>query len=280
MPVGTDSSADPGPGVGNIGCGYDHTMSTSATSRGLLFGTAAEAYERFRPGYPDEVVDRTLRYAAGPVGTAIEIGAGTGKATRPFACRGIRVTALEPDPAMFAVLEREMVAMPVRLVPATFEEYDGPPADLVYAAASWHWADPERRCELAAALLVDGGTLAIFGAPVRAVDPDVQAAVSRATGSTPDDPAFRPPDPLSPERHRWLDEELEDSGLFCDVEHHLVHRVLPLPQREYVGHLSTLSAYLELSFEDRHELLDRITRVLPEPVEVDLSVSLQLARRL
>jgi len=254
-------------------------MSTSSTSRGLLFGTAAEAYERFRPGYPDEVVDRTLRYAAQPVGTAVEIGAGSGKATRPFACRGIRVTALEPDPAMFGVLEREMVAMPVRLLPTTFEEYDGPPADLVYAAASWHWTDPTRRCGLAAALLVDGGTLAVFGAPVRAADPDVQAAVASVTGSSPDDAAFRPPDPLWSERHRWLDQELKDSRLFVDVEHQFVHRVLPLPQREYVGYLSTLSAYLELSFEDRHELLGRVAQVLPEQVEVDLTVGLHLARR-
>jgi SAM-dependent methyltransferase len=257
-------------------------MSTSATSRGLLFGTAAEAYERFRPGYPDEVVDRTLRYAAGPVGTAVEIGAGTGKATRAFACRGIRVTALEPDPGMFGVLEREMLAMPVRLLPTTFEEYDGPPADLVYAARSWHWTDPARRCGHAAELLVEGGTLAVLGVPTRVVDPQVQAAVARACGSLAslaDEPAFGQPDPSWSERHRWLDQELRESGLYSDVEHHLVHRVLPLPQREYVGYLSTLSAYLELSFEDRHELVGRIARVLPEQVDADLTVGLHLARR-
>ena len=254
-------------------------MSTSATSRGLLFGTVAEAYERFRPGYPDEVVDRTLDYAARPVASALEIGAGTGKATRAFACRGIRVTALEPDPAMFGVLERELVAMPVRPVRTAFEEYDGPPADLVYAAASWHWTDPARRCARAADLLVDGGTLAVFGAPVRAADPDVQAVVAKVTGSSPDDAAFRPPDPLRSEGHPWLDQELRDSGLFSGVEHHHLHRVLPLPQREYVGYLSTVSAYLELSFEDRYELLGRIARVLPDQVDVDLSVGLHLARR-
>jgi SAM-dependent methyltransferase len=254
-------------------------MSTPATSRGLLFGTAAEAYERFRPGYPDEVVDRTLDYAARPVESAIEIGAGTGKATRAFTCRGIRVTALEPDPAMFGVLEREMVAMPVQPVRTAFEEYDGPPADLLYAAASWHWTDPTRRCARAAALLVDGGTLAVFGAPVRAADPEVQAAVAAVTGSSPGGTAFGPPGPAGSERQNWLDRELRESGLFTDVEHHLLSRVLPLPQREYVGYLSTVSAYLELSFEDRYELLGRITSVLPDQVEVDLSVGLHLARR-
>jgi SAM-dependent methyltransferase len=254
-------------------------MSTPATSRGRLFGAAAEAYERFRPGYPDEVVDRTLGYAAVPVVSAVEIGAGTGQATRAFACRGIRVTALEPDPAMFGVLEREMVAMPVRPVLATFEEYDGPPADLVYAAASWHWTDPARRYARAADLLVDGGTLAVFGAPVRAVDPGVQAAVDDLTRSSCGETASEPPGPLLSDPHRWLDRGLRESGAFTDVRHLLVHRVLALPQREYVGYLSTVSAYLQLSFEDRYELLGRITEVLPEQVEVDLSVSLHLARR-
>ena len=257
-------------------------MSASSTSRGLLFGTVAEAYERFRPGYPDEVVDRTLAFVDAPVASALEVGAGTGKATRAFACRGIRVTALEPDPGMFGVLEREMVAMPVRPVLSTFEEYDGPPADLVYAARSWHWTDPARRCSHAGKLVVDGGTLAVLGVPSRVVDPQVQAAVAQASGFLPslaDEPAFGPPGPRWPERHDRWDRELGDCGLFTGVEHHLVHRVLPLPHREYVGYLCTLSAYLELPFEDRHELVARIARVLPDQVDVDLTVGLHLARR-
>ena len=55
----------------------------------------AEAYERFRPGYPTELVDLVLAYGGRPVRTALEIGAGTGKATRVFADRGLLVTATE-----------------------------------------------------------------------------------------------------------------------------------------------------------------------------------------
>jgi hypothetical protein len=256
-------------------------MGTPATSRGLLLGTVAEAYERFRPGYPDEVVDRVLDYAGRPVATAVEVGAGTGKATRPFACRGIRVIALEPDPHLFGVLERELVAMPVQPVRSTFEAYDGPPVDLVYAARSWHWADPARRCARAAALLPGGGTLAVFGVPARAADPKVQSRVATACAALPalaGEPAFGPPEPHWSQPDRALVRELTE-GRFADPEHHLVRRVLSVPQREYVGYLATLSAFLELSLEGRHDVLARIARVLPEPVEVDLSVSLHLARR-
>lgn len=89
--------------------------------RALSFGSAASAYERFRPGYPDELVDEVLASAGRPVRTALEIGAGTGKATRVFAGRGIAVTAtvsayLElPDPARRQVLDRINAVLPDRV---------------------------------------------------------------------------------------------------------------------------------------------------------------------
>jgi SAM-dependent methyltransferase len=70
--------------------------------RALSFGVVAEAYERFRPAYPVELFDMMMAYAGQPVRTALEIGAGTGKATRLFAQRGVTVTAVEPDGAMLA----------------------------------------------------------------------------------------------------------------------------------------------------------------------------------
>ena len=148
----------------------------------------AETYERFRPGYPDEVVDRTVRYADRPVRTAVEVGAGTGKATRAFASRGIDVTAVEPDPEMFSVLERETLGMPVTPVRSTYEEYDGPPADLLYAAAAMHWTAPETRWTHAADLLVPGGAAAVFGAEMRLADDAVRSDYERARSPfLPDD---------------------------------------------------------------------------------------------
>jgi hypothetical protein len=50
--------------------------------RALSFGMRAQAYERFRPRYPFEPLDMVMTYAGQPVRTALEISAGTGKATR------------------------------------------------------------------------------------------------------------------------------------------------------------------------------------------------------
>ena len=72
--------------------------------RALMFGSVAERYERYRLDYPTELVDTVLAYAGRPVGTALEVGAGTGKATRPIATRGIEVIAQKQgaDPAAVA----------------------------------------------------------------------------------------------------------------------------------------------------------------------------------
>ncbi len=63
-------------------------------------------------------------YAKRPVRTAVEVGAGTGKATRLFAGRGVAVTALEPDPDMLSVLQRTTAGLPVIAVRVEFEEFE------------------------------------------------------------------------------------------------------------------------------------------------------------
>ncbi len=240
-------------------------MSASATPRGLLFGTSAESYERFRPGYPDEVVDRTLAYAGRPVRSAVEVGAGTGKATRAFVSRGVEVVALEPDPHMFSVLERETAGMPVTPVLTTFEGYDGPPTGLVYAAAAWHWTDPSTRWTRAAALLEPGGVLAMFGSQLRIADPDLEAAARDAIGDERrgHQPSGRRAE--APSSVGWRTEDIEGSGLFTGVETHELAREVVVSQKEYVGHLSTLSAYLRLSYEDRQDVLRMVVRARPGP---------------
>ena len=57
--------------------------------RRLSFGGVAELYDRSRPSYPPALVDAVLEFAgAGEGDRALEVGAGTGKATVLFLERG------------------------------------------------------------------------------------------------------------------------------------------------------------------------------------------------
>jgi hypothetical protein len=49
--------------------------------------------------------------------------------------------------------------------------------------------------------------------------------------------------------------------------------------RDYMGHLSTISAFLELPVSVREHVFDRILRVLPERVSLAADIALHLARR-
>lgn len=57
-------------------------------TRGRVFGEVAELYDATRPGYPQPLVREVLAYAALGGRAAPEVGAGTGKATVPFAAAG------------------------------------------------------------------------------------------------------------------------------------------------------------------------------------------------
>ncbi len=240
----------------------------------------AEAYERFRPGYPADLFDLVIAYAGQPVLTALEIGAGTGKATRLFAERGVTVTATEPDGAMLAELLKHVPAS-VTAVQAAFEEVvTGQRYGLVYAAAALHWTNPDGRWPRVAALLEPGGVFASFGGPARLADPDVAEAVRAARApflATDDVPS---PDGTPPEDDlQWPGTELQRSQWFADVQQHVLERRLTMRAQDYVGHLSTISAYLELPPAKREQVYRQIRQVLPGTVEIAADITVHLARR-
>ena len=250
------------------------------TGRALSFGAMADAYERFRPGYPVELFDIVMTYAGRPVLTALEIGAGTGKATRLFAQHGVTVTATEPDGAMLAEL-RKHVPADVKAVQAAFEDLQpGQGYALVYAAAALHWTKPEGRWSRMAALLEPSGVFASFGGPVQLADPSVEEAVRAVRAPFLDSDEVPSPDG-TPAAHdmQWPGTELQRSEWFTDVQQSVVERRWTWSARDYVDHLSTISAYLELPAAERAMLFGRLMQVLPETVEIAADITIHLARR-
>ncbi|HET6627260.1 MAG TPA: class I SAM-dependent methyltransferase [Nocardioidaceae bacterium] len=242
--------------------------------RALSFGSVAERYERYRLGYPNELLDAVLRYVERPVCTALEIGAGTGKATRLFAARGVEVTALEPDADMMKVLERVAHGLPVRPVVATFEQFRTKSRfDLVYAAAAWHWTSPETRWSHAVELLAPGGVFALFGSQAELKDPDLFAAVDEIEKRVLAD------DQSAVDVHPWSIEEMAATDGLVDVEQRELPGVATTAATEFVGRLATVSAYLKLAPERRAETLCQVRAVLPDQVDIDTTVQLCLGRR-
>jgi ubiquinone/menaquinone biosynthesis C-methylase UbiE len=125
------------------------------TELGLSFGRVAELYDRVRPPYLAESLDRA-REALGLDASAevLDLAAGTGRLTRELAARFAHVTAVEPDESMRArnehgeLLEGTAEAIPLR---------DGS-VDAVFVGEAIHWFDANRAVpEIARVLRPRGG---------------------------------------------------------------------------------------------------------------------------
>jgi 2-polyprenyl-3-methyl-5-hydroxy-6-metoxy-1,4-benzoquinol methylase len=109
-----------------------------ALQRSKLFDQQAEAYDRFRPTYPDTVIDELL--GSVPAGLDIlDVGCGTGIASRQIAQRGAKVLGVELAPRMAGIARGHGVDVEF----AAFEAWDaaGRTLDRVTSAQAWHWLD-------------------------------------------------------------------------------------------------------------------------------------------
>lgn len=136
---------------------------SEADQRRQSFGAQADAYTKYRPGYPPEVFDYLLSLvqpADRPV-DVVDIGAGTGQLTVGFLDRECRVTAVEPDARMREVLAARTGLTAVLEGSAESIPLPDASADLLTGAQMWHWVDPARALPEIARVLRPGGGLAI-----------------------------------------------------------------------------------------------------------------------
>jgi SAM-dependent methyltransferase len=226
------------------------------------FEEVAELYDRMRPMYPAELFDELVRLASVPErGRIVEIGSGTGKATRPLAERGYRITAVELGAQLAAVARRNLAPFPdAEIVNADFETWTPETAefDLVAAFTAFHWIDPGRRYDKASSLLRPGGALAVVATDhVLPADGDpffVEVQEDYVAVTDQAEPSPSPPPDLIPD----LGAELAASGLFrsVGVSRHLWE--VTYTADEYVSLLDTYSANRALEPEARRELYERI----------------------
>src|SRR5689334_18623449 len=139
-------------------CGSSRARGSTLAELRLSFGNAAADYERGRPGWPDEVA------AVGGLpleAHVLDLGAGTGKLTQVLARRFARVTAVEPDDAMRALIAGESLSGSAEAIPLPDDAVDG-----VFCAEAFHWFDwPVALREIARVLRPRGVLVLCFNLP-------------------------------------------------------------------------------------------------------------------
>jgi SAM-dependent methyltransferase len=242
-----------------------------------VFGEVAERYEQTRPTYPTALFDQILAFGDLHAGDrALEIGAGTGKATHAMLERDLRVTALEPSPGMATVLRN--TGVPV--VETTFEDWtvEHGAFDLVYAAQAWHWVDDAIGYPTVAAALRSGGTVALFWNQPEEWDGELGRDIDAVY-------AAHAPSLLRASEQWDLDatiEQLETRGDFEAVTKLTVPWTQAYTTDEYVALMGTHSNHRMLDDDVRARLHDALGAVVAHHggrVEVVYNADAYLARR-
>lgn len=139
---------------------------TPRRSYGNVFDQVASEYDRRRPTYPEQLIDRACQIAGLERGEEVlEIGCGTGQLTGSLLARGLRVTAVEPGARLAGLARRRLGGTgALELVNARLEDTSLPHERFraAFSASAFHWVEPDIGWQRAADALVPGGTLALI----------------------------------------------------------------------------------------------------------------------
>lgn len=215
------------------------------------FDSVAELYDQARPGYPP-MLFADLDLAGRRV---LEIGAGTGQATRDLLAAGAVVTCAEPGPHLAGLLVSKLPE--ARVLGCEFEAVpDGVgPFDSIVSFTAWHWVDPQVRADRVLALLAEGGclvtvsTVHVAGGSTTFFE-QVQECYRRWLPGTPAHFVLPCEDEVEGVR-----DELDEDQRFEVADRRTYGRQVAYPTKEYVDVLRTYSETLALAPAARDGLL-------------------------
>ncbi len=130
-----------------------------------MFNKVAEYYDKYRPGYPQEMIDSLISVTGITEGSdLLEIGCGSGKATEQLIEKGFNILGIDPGEDLVHIGNERFKNENVNFEKGRFEEYDfgQKKYDVIYAAQSFHWLPQPIGYQKCADVLKDNGYLALF----------------------------------------------------------------------------------------------------------------------
>lgn len=234
--------------------------SQSPEQKKSWYAPVADAYDKARPRYPKQLVQRVVEVAQLSSESAIlELGCGPGTATAEFAQRGFSLVCLEPNQAFCDLARRNCAQSPgVEIRNSSFEEWklEAQRFDAVLAATSFHWMTPEVRYAKSHAALRDPGALILLWnkepAPSHAAYQELHEIYEVHAPAL-----IQYKDRASQEKIlRDFGQGVLDSGLFKDLVSEQILCDVVYSTDDYLTLLSTLSPYIGLDSQSRHALFE------------------------
>jgi len=251
--------------------------------RRIHFDEITAEYDKIRWDYPDELFKDAIEYCnknkeSGKDKRAVEIGAGTGKATAPFLDDGYDLTAVEMGTNMTGFLiDKYRNYNNFKVVTSTFEDavLEENYYDVIYAASAFHWVDSKIGCPKVYKLLKNGGAFVLFRSNWNSFDnrrlaDDLQTVYGKyyysyyKTGDRDDKPTKHTLETLQkPEAvyKSFRFESMEQYG-FKDVTMKLYDRTHTYNTDGYIKLLDTFSDHRALPGENKAALYAGVNEVI------------------
>jgi len=251
------------------------------------FDAAADAYDEYRLGYPEELFD-ALSSQLPPPARVLEIASGSGHATLPLAQRGYQIRCIELGARLAQIARQKLAAFPgVQTEVARFEEAEVAEgsADLVVCASAFHWLHHARALPKIASALRPSGLLALLwtSPPHESHHLFASAAQPIYLRHAHELLAVRTRESAPARMSRAVPGVLLGSPLFADCTHEEFRFQRTLSTRAFLGLSGTYSNYLTLPEATRAalfaELGELIERRFGGELTLELRSVLQLARR-
>jgi ubiquinone/menaquinone biosynthesis C-methylase UbiE len=243
------------------------------------FDQVAVRYHEARPRYPDDLfsalIDVTGLHRNSKL---LEIGPGTGQATRSLAEKGFEITAIELGAALAEVARHELRDHKnVRVITGAFEEAILPEAsfDLVFAATSFHWIDPSIKFSKTHQVLKPDGHLAIIH--------------THHTSDEQGDVFFKASQPLyerynlakreesEPPKAKDLKPDALDARLFRLVHFQVFPVVITYSAKNFVKLLGTYSNHLAAGVDVQQSLFNDIERLINDKFQGNIEKHFSMA---
>ncbi len=247
----------------------------------IWYSPTADAYNKFRPSYPQKIINRVVELAQlEPTDSILEIGCGPGKATVDFAKLGYAMVCLEPN-RDFCQLAKQNCSpySKVEIQNTSFEEWEleGGKFDAVLAASSLHWVSQDIVYPKAASALKDDGYIILLWNVVPEPNPEIyQVCQEVYQAYAPAIGEYESPQ-AQQESLSILGESSIKSGKFKNLVFGQMVSEATYTIEDYLALLSTLSPYLKLESQGRDLLFSGMREQMAKHWRAGVGVSFRAA---
>ena len=254
------------------------------------FDTVASTYEKWRPGYHNELYEMLFNYI--PINSAsnvVEVGIGGGQATLPILKTGCNLTAVEYGERFSNICREKFSAYPnFKVITNKFEhtDFEKDTYDLVYSASAFHWVPEEIGYSKVFSMLKKGGVFARFAnQPYRAKEnPALFEEIDEIYDQYYNKYHNRKRETITEYTEEQAEKRATIAGKygFTDIRYALFYRIRTFSAKEYITLLGTYSDHIAIEESIRNEFFSKIEEAINRHggiINIYDTMDLELARK-